>query len=123
MNYLIDKCLGRKKFSYRFFRNYYLGLNIDDQLPPPIPTAKLLKQFTASSMKKWHEKFGTTYKLLDIGYNYLKNCKFLNFDNVDEPIGITAQVERERNEANQVRLTQKLQNARQELQGWSLEFF
>ncbi len=90
-------------------------MNIDDQLPPPTSTAKLLKQFTASSIKKWYEKFGTTYKLLDIGYNYLKNCKFLNFDNVDEPIGITAQFERERNEANQIRLTQKFQNATEEL--------
>ena len=90
-------------------------MKIDDQLPPPAPTAKLLKQFAATSIKKWHEKFGTTYKLLDVGYNYLKNCKCFNFDNVDEPIGITAQIERERNEANQVRLTQKFQNASEEL--------
>ena len=97
------------------FDVHRLGLNIDDQLPPPIPAAKLLKQFAATSIRKWHEKFGTTYKLLDIGYNYLKNCKFVNFDNVDEPIGITAQMERERNEANQIRLNQKLQAATEEL--------
>ena len=90
-------------------------MNIDDQLPPPIPAAKLFKQFAATSIRKWHEKFGTTYKLLDIGYNYLKNCKFVNFDNVDEPIGITAQLERERNQANQIRLNQKLQTATEEL--------
>lgn len=96
-----------------------LGLNIDDQLPPPVPTAKLLRQFTATSIRKWHEKFGTTYKLLDIGYNYLKNCKLVNFDNVDEPIGITAQLERERNEANQIRLNQKLHNATEELYSMS----
>lgn len=98
-----------------------LGLNIDDQLPPPKSTAKLLKQFSATSIKNWYEKFGTTYKLLDIAYNYLKNCKFLNFDNIDEPIGITAQIQREQNEANQIRLAQKLQNATQELNG--LKFF
>ena len=74
-----------------------------------------MKQFAATSIKKWHEKYGTTYKLLDIGFNYLKNCKFFNFDNVDEPIGITAQLERERNEANQIRLIQKLQSATEEL--------
>ncbi len=96
----------------------YLGLDVDNQLPPPIPTAKLLKQFAATSIKKWHEKFGTTYKLLDIGYNYLKNCKFVNFDNVDEPIGITAQIQRERNEANQIRLREKLENATRELNGF-----
>ncbi|CAF1911846.1 unnamed protein product [Rotaria magnacalcarata] len=99
-NSLIDKCLG---------------LTVDNQLPPPNQTAKLLKQFTATCIKKWHEKFGPTYKLLDVSYNYLKNCKYLNFDNVDEPIGITAQLERERNEANQIRLTQQLENVTQEL--------
>jgi hypothetical protein len=98
------------------------GLNVDNQLPPPIQTSRLLKQFTASSIKKWHEKFGTTYKLLDIGYNYLKNCKFFNFDNIDEPIGITAELERERNEANRIRLTQKLQNVTQELNGLFKKF-
>ncbi|CAF4655017.1 unnamed protein product, partial [Rotaria magnacalcarata] len=56
-NSLIDKCLG---------------LTVDNQLPPPNQTAKLLKQFTATCIKKWHEKFGPTYKLLDVSYNYLK---------------------------------------------------
>ena len=90
---------------------------MDNQLPPPKQTAKLLKQLVATSIKKWHEKFGSTYKLLDVSYNYLKNCKYLNFDNVDEPIGITAQLQRERNEANQIRLTQKFQNAIREMNG------
>jgi len=52
----------------------------------------------------------------------LKNCKFFNFDNIDEPIGITAELERERNEANRIRLTQKLQNATQELNGLFKKF-
>ncbi|CAF0789418.1 unnamed protein product [Rotaria sp. Silwood1] len=107
-SYLIDKCLG---------------LNVDNQLPPPNATAKLLKQFTAMCIKKWHEKFGTAYKLLDIGYNYLKNCKLLNFNNIDEPIGITAQLQREQNEAHQIRLTQKLQNAIRELNETSNEIY
>lgn len=114
-NFLIEKCLGKSFFMIIQNHSFRLGLTVDDQLPPPIAAAKLLRQFTATSIRKWHERFGTTYKLLDIGYNYLKNCKFLNFDNVDEPIGITAQMERERNEANQIRLNQKLQNATEEL--------
>ena len=68
-------------------------------------------------MKKWHEKFGTTYKLLDVGFNYLKNCKCINFENIDEPIGITAEVQREREQANQVRLNEKLQTVSRELNG------
>ncbi|CAF1291867.1 unnamed protein product [Adineta steineri] len=107
-NYLIDKCLG---------------LNVDNQLPPPNQTARLLRQFTATSIKKWHEKFGTAYKLLDIGFNYLKNCKLMNFDNMEEPIGITAELERERNQANQIRLTQKLQTASRELNETSSEIY
>ncbi|CAF0997889.1 unnamed protein product [Adineta ricciae] len=107
--------------DFKYVIDNCLGLDVDTQLPPPDSTAKLLRQFTATSIKKWHEKFGSTYKLLDVGYNYLKNCKFVNFDNVDEPIGITAQLERERNEANQIRLNQKLQNASRELTETSSE--
>ena len=119
-NHLIEQCLGKTDGDVASAISNdlsFLGLTVDHQLPPPHHTARLLKQFAVTSIKKWHEKFGSTYKLLDIGHNYLKNCKFVNFDNIDEPIGITAELQRERTEANRIRQVDKLQKATAELNG------
>lgn len=92
-------------------------MDVDHQLPPPKAAARLLRQFAATSIKGWHQKFGSAYKLLDVGFNYLKNCKYVNFDNIDEPIGITAEMNRQRDEANRIRLNQKLETAKKETDG------
>ncbi len=44
-------------------------------LPPPKKRATELKHLAARHIKNWHEKFSDVYKLLDLGFNYLKNCK------------------------------------------------
>ena len=49
--------------------------NPDEPLPPPVKKAAELKKLAAKAIKTWHEKFGNDYKLLDLGYNYLKNVK------------------------------------------------
>ena len=49
--------------------------DIDNPLPPPAKKAAILKKLAAKTIKTWHEKFSDIYKLLDLGYNYLKNCK------------------------------------------------
>jgi hypothetical protein len=52
--------------------------NPDEPLPPPKKAAIELKKEAAKTIKNWHEKFGSEYKLLDLGFNYLKNCKKVN---------------------------------------------
>ena len=52
---------------------------MDNPLPPPAKKAKDLKNLAAKTVKLWHEKFSDVYKLLDLGFNYLKNCKKVDF--------------------------------------------
>lgn len=53
--------------------------DVDNPLPPPVKKAALLKKLAARTIKQWHEKFSDVYKLLDLGFNYLKNCKKVDF--------------------------------------------
>jgi hypothetical protein len=48
-------------------------------LPPPKKNAIELKKLAAKVIKNWHDKFGSEYKLLELGFNYLKNCKKVDF--------------------------------------------
>ena len=52
-----------------------LDLNINKPIPPPKKSANDLKKFSAITVKKWHDKFCQDYKILDLGFKYLKNCK------------------------------------------------
>jgi hypothetical protein len=54
-------------------------LDPDEELPPPKKAAKELKKLAPKIIKQWHEKFAADYKRLDIGFNYLKNCKKVGF--------------------------------------------
>ena len=48
---------------------------MDKPLPPPKKAATELKKLSPRIIKSWHDKFGEEYNLLDLGFNYLKNCK------------------------------------------------
>lgn len=52
-----------------------LETNPHHSLPAPRKTANELKKLSAKSIKEWHDKFGSNYKLLDLGFSFLKNCK------------------------------------------------
>ena len=62
---LADKCFLKQKET-----------NPDDYpLPPPKKAANELKKLAAKTVKAWYDKFGKDYRLLELGYNYLKDCK------------------------------------------------
>ncbi len=44
-------------------------------MPPPEKKAVELKKLAAKLVNTWYEKFGSDYKLLELGFNYLKNVK------------------------------------------------
>jgi len=50
-------------------------LDPDEELPPPRKAANELKKLAPKIIKGWHDKFAADYKLLDLGFNYLKNLK------------------------------------------------
>ncbi len=52
-------------------------------LPDPKDVSKDLKLFTMKSVQKWHEKYGQAYRKLDLAFNYLKECKTLDFQHME----------------------------------------
>lgn len=48
-------------------------------LPPPKSVADNLKKLSLSTMQKWVNEFGNTYKEIQIAYQYLKHCKRVDF--------------------------------------------
>ncbi|XP_059173402.1 UV-stimulated scaffold protein A-like isoform X2 [Physella acuta] len=62
-------------------------------LPPPKPAANKLKSDSLRAIQRWYEKYGQGYRKLAHGYDYLKNCKHIDF------VDIRAQNEAERRRA------------------------
>ncbi|BFY98008.1 hypothetical protein BsWGS_01048 [Bradybaena similaris] len=68
-------------------------------LPPPKSAAKKLKTDALHALQLWHDKYGQGYKKLSVGYNYLKNCKHVDFND----IRVQSQAERLRVETEEKR--------------------
>ncbi|CAL1526143.1 unnamed protein product [Lymnaea stagnalis] len=49
-------------------------------LPPPKAAANKLKAETLHAVQRWHDKFGQGYRKLALGYEYLKNCRHVDFN-------------------------------------------
>ena len=49
------------------------------KLPPPKSAAKTLKSTALSKIENWNQKFGKHYKKLEIGYDFLKRVKRIDF--------------------------------------------
>lgn len=56
--------------------------NPDKPLPPPRPTAVSLKRLALKTIQQWHEIYGKGYKKLALGYNYLRQCKKIDFNSL-----------------------------------------
>jgi hypothetical protein len=86
-------------------------------LPQPRKTAKELKKLAARVIKQWHDKFAADYKLLDLGFNYLKNCKkvdFVSFSHETNAQRLQTQREQER---QQIFLNKKYNEYLSEMNG------
>ena len=56
--------------------------NDERKLPPPKNVARTLKSTALSDIESWHQKFGKHYKKLEIGYDFLKRVKQIDFAGV-----------------------------------------
>lgn len=74
-----------------------LETNRSNLLPPPKEAANKLKELAAQSIKKWHTKYGNEYKLLDLGFKYLKDIKRIDFETFNT---LTLAERKNREEAN-----------------------
>ncbi len=65
-------------------------------LPKPKEAAKKLRVLAAESFHKWTKKYGSTYKKLEHGYNFLRHVKNTSFNDVEGRSQIERQREQER---------------------------
>ena len=65
--------------DFQIFLELTLETDYKQPLPPPTSAAKILKEKAIEAIDRWHRKFGSHYKKLDLGYNYLKRVKNVEF--------------------------------------------
>ena len=56
-----------------------------NEVPLPLPksAAKKLRTLSAETMHQWVNKYGSTYRKLEHGYNYLKQVKRASFNDIE----------------------------------------
>lgn len=69
--------------DFQFFSKLVLEIDPDAPLPPPLATLKQLKVLATKTIKEWYETYGETYKKLKIGFQYLKNSKVVDFEDME----------------------------------------
>lgn len=108
-----------KNFSN--FVNLVLGLDPKKPLPKPLTVAKRLKQKAVEAIQHWYDNFSEGYVTLRLGYNYLRDCKRVDFAE------LTARTEAERQRAEEERQRveeikrKKIEKIRRDLQETSPE--
>ncbi|KAI9561766.1 hypothetical protein GHT06_012727 [Daphnia sinensis] len=69
--------------DFQFFSKLVLEIDPNAPLPPPLAALKQLKVLATKTIKEWHETYGETYKKLKIGFQYLKNSKLVDFEDME----------------------------------------
>ena len=81
--------------DFQIFLELTVETDYKQPLPPPKSAAKVLKEKVIEAIGSWHGKFGPHYKKLDLGYNYLKRVKNVEFNSH------TARTEAERRQSEE----------------------
>ena len=71
--------------------------NKEQKLPPPQNAANHLKSLALARIESWHEKFGSSYKKIELGYSFLKRVKKVDF------AGIRSRTELDRRRQDELR--------------------
>lgn len=92
-----------------------LETNADEPLPPPRNAANELKKQAAKIIKSWNDKFSTEYKRLQLGFDYLKNCKKVDFVSFSHQNSAQRAHAQKQNEKQLIILNQKCRQYVQEM--------
>ena len=65
-------------------------------LPPPKSAARKLRSFSAETFHKWVKKYSSAYRKLEHGYNYLRQVKRVEFNDLEGRSAFERQREHER---------------------------
>ncbi|XP_072262684.1 UV-stimulated scaffold protein A [Pyxicephalus adspersus] len=103
--------------NFQEFLELTVETNYLQPLPPPIEVAQKMKTLAIKAVQEWHEKFGEAYKKLSLGYNFLKQKKKVDFQDVRA----RTLAQRKREEEKQKRLEtiyqEKAKRAKTEMEG------
>lgn len=69
-----------------FIEYFQLTMGTEKTLPPPVSASKVLKVQSIQLFKQWHEKFSPAYKQIELAMKYLKECKNINFENIEQNV-------------------------------------
>lgn len=61
--------------NFQEFLELTVETDHEQPLPPPKEVAHKLKKAAIKSVQDWHEKYGEAYKMLSLGYHFLKQNK------------------------------------------------
>ncbi|KYO45629.1 UV-stimulated scaffold protein A [Alligator mississippiensis] len=107
--------------NFQEFLELTVETDHEQPLPPPKEVAHKLKKAAIKSVQDWHEKYGEAYKMLSLGYHFLKQNKKVDFQDVNA----RTLAERRREEEKQKRLEninkEKAKRAQQEMAEMSRE--
>ncbi|XP_045603455.2 UV-stimulated scaffold protein A [Procambarus clarkii] len=65
--------------NFSFFVDHVLGLDPKHPLPKPETVSRNLKQKAVEAIQRWYDNFSEGYVTLKLGYNYLRDCKKVDF--------------------------------------------
>ncbi|KAJ1658510.1 hypothetical protein IWQ61_002253 [Dispira simplex] len=102
------------------FLSLTLGI-YQEALPPPEAYAKKLKKLTIQTVKAWRSKYGTFYKPLQLGYDYIRQKLNVNFDSVSDDVlsHVESRRRREALERKKVTHQQRFLRIREALQEYA----
>ncbi|XP_019381791.1 PREDICTED: UV-stimulated scaffold protein A [Gavialis gangeticus] len=107
--------------NFQEFLELTVETDHEQPLPPPKEVAHKLKKAAIKSVQDWHEKYGEAYKMLSLGYHFLKQNKKVDFQDVNA----RTLAERRREEEKRKRLEninkEKVRRAQEEMAEMSKE--
>lgn len=82
--------------EFQTFLEFTVETDPDQLLPPPVAIAKKLKSKALECIRQWNQTYGEGYKKLTLGYNFLQECKKIDFNNIHAQGAAERHLEEER---------------------------
>ncbi|XP_076364558.1 LOW QUALITY PROTEIN: UV-stimulated scaffold protein A-like [Tachypleus tridentatus] len=107
--------------DFQTFLELAAETNPDEQLPPPKHIAKDLKLMTLKLIQEWTREYSEGYKKLVLAYNYLRQCKKVDFNHIDSQNHAQLQREEEQRQRLENIQQEKVNKAQKEMQDQAAE--
>ncbi|XP_022241557.1 UV-stimulated scaffold protein A-like isoform X1 [Limulus polyphemus] len=109
--------------NFQTFLDLAAETNPDEHLPPPKHIAKDLKLKTLELVQEWTQEYSQGYKKLALAYNYLRQCKKVDFNHIDTRNHAQLQQEEEQRQHLENIMQEKVNRAQKEMQDQAPEIY